>query len=325
MSWATDLASALGIPAGAAMFAVGMYGACAAAESVARPGALVGISRNLKDSSWERSLRPSAIIAKIFNWTFGERHLSWRCLGKSAAATSLFCVSLAVMYHITLRQPLEFYFASYSGSGRIDVASGGSLVARVAIGILLFAAIPDYVALAKTRLLVRAISSSRGIARIVLLVVADVGLSAIISFVFAFGMFFVTRWTYRYWHWAWPPLLQILHWGYLASEDDYLAFDTRLNFFATAKSIFTGILAPFNGRLQFGFVALVFLSSTLLTSIWTILIVLSTTVLKLLTPLQRFTAWFFDLEKHPLQAIGIVAGAVVMCVSLVWTVVRAMI
>ena len=64
------------------------------------------------------------------------------------------------------------------------------------------------------------------------------------------------------------------------------------------------------------------ISATLMTSIWTILILLSTTVLKLLAPLHRFTAWFFDVEKHPMQAIGITAGALVMIGSLIWRLVR---
>jgi hypothetical protein len=41
--------------------------------------------------------------------------------------------------------------------------------------------------------------------------------------------------------------------------------------------------------------------------------------------LQRFTAWFFDVDKHPVQAIGIVAGALVMIGSLIWTLVQTII
>jgi hypothetical protein len=67
------------------------------------------------------------------------------------------------------------------------------------------------------------------------------------------------------------------------------------------------------------------LISTLFTSVWTILILLSTTVVKLLAPVQRSTGWFFDVEKHPIQAIGIVAGALVMIGSGVWAIVRAVV
>ena len=48
-------------------------------------------------------------------------------------------------------------------------------------------------------------------------------------------------------------------------------------------------------------------------------------VVKLLTPVHRFTAWFFDVQQHPVQAIGIVAGALVMIGSLIWTVLRVVI
>jgi hypothetical protein len=67
------------------------------------------------------------------------------------------------------------------------------------------------------------------------------------------------------------------------------------------------------------------LLSTLFTSIWTILILVSTTVLKLLAPVQRFTRWFFDVDEHPLRAVGVVSAALVMIGGLVWTVLRAVI
>jgi hypothetical protein len=55
------------------------------------------------------------------------------------------------------------------------------------------------------------------------------------------------------------------------------------------------------------------------------LILLAAAVLKLFRPLHRFSAWFFDVDKHPVQAIGIVSGAPVMITSLIWSVVRALI
>ena len=61
--------------------------------------------------------------------------------------------------------------------------------------------------------------------------------------------------------------------------------------------------------------------STLFTSGWLALIVLSTTLLKFLAPLQRFTTWFFDVEKHPLQAVGIVTGILVVLGAAIWKVV----
>lgn len=65
--------------------------------------------------------------------------------------------------------------------------------------------------------------------------------------------------------------------------------------------------------------------STLFTSIWMLLVLLSTTILKLLTPLQRFTVWFLDVERHPLKAIGTVSAALVIISAMISTVLRAII
>jgi Transposase C of IS166 homeodomain len=67
------------------------------------------------------------------------------------------------------------------------------------------------------------------------------------------------------------------------------------------------------------------LCSTLLTTVWTILFFVSTTLLKILLPLQRFTAWFFDVEKRPLQAVGVVSGALVMIGTGFWSLIRTVI
>jgi hypothetical protein len=46
--------------------------------------------------------------------------------------------------------------------------------------------------------------------------------------------------------------------------------------------------------------------------------------LKSLAPVHRFTALFFDVEKHPVQAVGIVAGALVTVRSSIGSLVRAL-
>jgi hypothetical protein len=44
-------------------------------------------------------------------------------------------------------------------------------------------------------------------------------------------------------------------------------------------------------------------------------------MIKLLAPLQRFTIWLFDVEQHPLQAVGIVSAFLVIVVSFLATVI----
>jgi hypothetical protein len=72
------------------------------------------------------------------------------------------------------------------------------------------------------------------------------------------------------------------------------------------------------GRFAVFVAILAYSSSTFLTSIWTMLVIISTIIIKLLAPIQRFTAWYFDLDRRPVTAIGIVAGTLVIIVSLIW-------
>jgi hypothetical protein len=65
------------------------------------------------------------------------------------------------------------------------------------------------------------------------------------------------------------------------------------------------------------------LLSTFLTSVWIVSVYVSTLTLNILSPLDRFTLWFFDVDKNPLRAIGTIAGALIMTGSLAWSLVRA--
>lgn len=100
MSWVNDLVVSAGLPTGAATIAVGLYGACAAAEASARPQALTDIATVLRSTSWSNDNRPSAIIARVFRWTFGDRHLSWKCLGRSILASLIFLGSFVLMVYV---------------------------------------------------------------------------------------------------------------------------------------------------------------------------------------------------------------------------------
>jgi hypothetical protein len=65
--------------------------------------------------------------------------------------------------------------------------------------------------------------------------------------------------------------------------------------------------------------------STLFTSAWTILIILSTITLRSTYFLQRLMGWFFDVDKHPVSAIGIVSAILTMLSSLVWSLISRLV
>jgi hypothetical protein len=283
VSWVNDLATVLGIPAGAATLAVAMYKACAVAEKAASKQALAYIACILKDTTWERSVRPSAIIEQVFNWTFGGRHLSFSCGIRSATATVV--ISVATLGAISAAIPPVFeWLWNYANE----------LPSSFLATFLICGMLPDYIALGKTRLLIKfMLRRPRGILTSVALIPIDIGLSVAISVSLAAILFLI--------------FLKI---GPFAVGNEG----------ANERDVSNNTVLLFSGG---EFMALALFSSTLFTSVWTTLIILSTTVLKLLAPVHRFTAWFFDVEKHPVQAIGIVAGALVMIGSLIWTALRA--
>jgi hypothetical protein len=293
MSWVNDLASSAGMPAGAATLAVAMYAACAAAEKAARPEALADIGRILKDTTWERSARPSAIIERVFTWTFGERHLSLKCLLRSALGT------LALVISVGLVNIME------TQSGEI----GYKLQMLFFVGFL-----PDYVALLKTRCLFIFLKQRGGSVRLIILSSSDIICSMIISSLFM-ALSLAIYALVKIYPWNDPnypvtPYQTVLFiWELMAPTFNPMRHLAKLTY------------APLEAITLYD----VLYMSTLFTSIWMALVLLSTAVLKLLAPLHRFTGWFFDVEKHPVQAIGIVAGALVMVGSLIWTVLRALI
>jgi hypothetical protein len=270
MPWLNDLASELGLPAGAASVAVAMYAACSAAEKAARPGALEDIARILKDATWSRSVQLSAIIQRIFGLTFGERQLSWKCLFRSIL-TSLIVYAIIILVLILDRR-------------RISLPPLDGVWFSICL-IFILGMVPDYIALAKTRLLLKILQKYNNLllkefALVFADIAASLGISAAILSVVALILG--------------SNILEMI----------------QLNIPHSGYSI------------TFMPIALV---STLCTSVWTALILLSTTAIKLLAPLQRFTGWFFDIDKHPLQAIGIVAGALVIIGSGIWAIVRAIV
>ncbi|MBV9653180.1 MAG: hypothetical protein JOZ42_01315 [Acetobacteraceae bacterium] len=64
---------------------------------------------------------------------------------------------------------------------------------------------------------------------------------------------------------------------------------------------------------------LIAIETALLSSVWTALIFLAALALKVIPPLQVFLGWYFDVSKHPLRAIGMVAWAIVILCGVLWS------
>jgi hypothetical protein len=273
MSWFSDLSSALGIPAGGAAVASAIYFVSVAAENEARKEALADIAHVLEDPSWSQGFQPNTIIGNMFRWTFGERQLSWKCVRRSALATVLFCAFFAIVAYgagatpmVKLNEPADYVILT--------------------LLFLLCSLIPDYLALAKTRILIARLHARTHVSAIALMVLLDIALSMLISCLVAVITIVVVL---RRGVVAAVELVEGSLLSLRESSDSFPAFD-------------------------------IFFASTLMTSIWLLMILLASGLLKLILPLEyvrRFVTWFFPVDQHPVRAIGIVSAAFVWFGSLI--------
>lgn len=326
MSLVNDFASGAGIPAASVTFAVAMYGACVAAEKAARPEALHEIGCFLKDSSWSQSIRPSVAIARIFGWTFGDRHLSWKCALRSVIATlTLYLTMILVLLGLGSYVPaISIWFAQ-------DYPSWASPYVEIMfLGFLIiFGFLPDYIALAKTRLLLHRVERfGGGFKHLILMVFIDIVLSIGISVTFALSLSAIFVFSF----WLLPGMFALLApyiWAKVLStfeaEALYIPEPAGFTeFLNESQWLIRSCISPWfaHDPTRITFVSICF-ASTLLTSVWSALTFLSVVVVKVAAPVQHFTMWFFDLDQHPVKTIGLICGAFVIAAAFMWSVVRA--
>ena len=128
--------------------AVAIYSGAAAAEKEARKEALDDIARLVRDESLISHLQLGRGIYRLFRATFGEKHLSWKCITRSVMATVAFCLSLGLQFSLSTGVWLN---------SRGDW--GTELLLAFSLGICL-----DYVSLLKTRILLRRAATGQPLA-----------------------------------------------------------------------------------------------------------------------------------------------------------------
>lgn len=246
---------------------------------------LVGVEAGKTVEPWPET------FAKVFDRVFGTKHLSWKCFGRSALASLCIVAVLLVWIHLTDKSVIA---VATSNDWRLLVPFA-----------LAFCVLPDYVSLLKTRLLLSYIQRHRRPLATWLLLLLDCYLTA----VFAVG---------------------ILTAGILAligASSAFLFPDTTSEF---GTKLLNGLheLSNVLNREFLGDILLLrpmtdrsveramplFLYPVFFTSIWLWLYAGSGFLLKVARRFDIGFRWFnkkFDIEKKPLSAIGLVAGAIV--------------
>jgi hypothetical protein len=275
----SEFISALGAPTTAVALAVGLVRGARALETDANPQALKYVARLLIDRNFATfgRLGPT-LIPLIFDRVFGSHPLSWKFILRSMLATTIFWICLGLIKNL-----------SWSDI-KMDFQESGDTYVFIFPIFYLF----DWISLIKARLILRLLLKSHAAGAGLVFLVIDVVCSYAIAY-FAIIIFALTYWFYSLHELMSQNEFQIL-------LDSFINLGALYHYLDLSGNAFNprGVVVP----------------STMLTSIWTFLLIISGMIAQLLVPLdylRRFTAWWFrDVENHPLTAIAKVGAALIL-------------
>jgi hypothetical protein len=294
MGWLAEIANGIGAGASGGAVAAAIYAGAVAVDKEARTEAKRDIASFLK--GFTRGFEVSLLarhISHIFEIVFGERQLTGKCVSRSLIATLIF---FFVSFAIVFLKRHDWLNLVIDESGLRVISMPGWLAATFvfAVSAFMFSALPDYLSLWKSRALLRLVSRSRSLIKILLIVVIDV-FSSITVFL------------------TWLVLLSVAFGKYDTSHlvPWQMTKDILDTFPATIKGYYALIDARTTVTGDLLIVPL-FLTSTLLTSVWTLGFFISAITVRGAISLRyplKLLAWLFDVDEHPVRIIGIFLAA----------------
>jgi hypothetical protein len=267
----------LALPGGAATFAIGLTRLAKAWEEDASDAALRYVSGLLKNGDVTNLGRlVSAVVPGLFTKMFGYRALSFKFLFRSCVATLTFWLVLLAIAHPDWSRVFD------------QIISMPEL--------WVFWLFLDWLSLCKAKFILNKIAKTRGAASRVSLFALDI----IISYSLP------------------APIIILVAYigaviGAVVANSHVPSFGEALGPIILRYVTLQPISSYFSDPSEITAVAFI---ATLLTSIWTFLLIFSSSLTMLLLPidrLRRFTVWWFrDVEKRPLTAIAKVAATVIL-------------
>lgn len=206
-------------------------------------------------------------FAKVFDQVFGEKHLTWRCFRRSCLVSVCGVALMFVLWGIAHPNQFVDYF-------RLNPHP----VIEFLLPFLIVSAIPDYISLLKSRLLIKVMGQANPFA-VVLLILLDFAVA-----------------------------LSIAVGGYLLYDYVFISPEHRIDDLRILHEAPT-----LNSRRGMAPLSMV-LYPAFFTSVWVTLYGISGLLLRFTKRLGPWLSWFnrrFDIENKPLRSIGLVAGAIV--------------
>jgi hypothetical protein len=294
----TDLSGILsmfGLPAGAVALGYGLVRGAEALEADAKEERLGRISELLKKGPLT-SFGPlgAAVVPFIFRQAFGQHPFSVQFIIRSIMASVVVWLIVCATKHFNVSTP-------FLDTNEIP------LIATLILGLIVFVA--DWLSLTKASYILRIMPMFR-ITSIwtIIFVGVDVLFTYLIDTV---SLILIT-------------IVIIAQYG----SSFIFAPDTAENFVRLIEQhLFSNVLRTIISYIIMPDVniSIVLVTSTMLTSVWVMLFLLSSILAGLIYPLEyirRFTLWWFDIDKHPLKAIAKVAAALIVAGALILKAVR---
>ena len=225
-------------------------------------------------------------FAEVFDRIFGRKHFSWKCFSRSALTSLVLALSCAVIVLVN----------EHAGIAHGFIANVEVLILILPF-LIISNVIPDYVSLLKTRKLLKLMARRRYLIVWVLFIVVDLYVTIGIAFIGNSIMNVIAR-----------PMEFARRMRIVSSAViSFLTAPSRMFFIIEDEWRWENGLS----------IAFVTILPALFTSIWLWLYAVSGALLKAARRFDIGFDWFnrhFDIEKKPLQSIGLVAGTLVALV-----------
>jgi len=306
MSVFSDAAAALGVPGWGVAVSSGVLLLAKQVNGSMRPEAKAVIGDFLDHGSLPAQA-PSIThaVRAAFLATFGERQFSWRCTWRTLL------LSMVTVYSFCL-----LVWARHGGEIRArmpDLPSLPAMIAHSLLGVAIWSLLLT-IWVGKTRLILRGMGNMRGILGLFAFMLLDLVLTYSLNMLLYWGPllarfgFPALCWTIRSYDSSADCAVFHGPAGVALGVMDVTALMTNNVLFHAGRLSPANILNYAEGV------------STLLTSMWTVQIVIAMALLRLLSPLgriRRLVRWGWDIRANPIMAIGWMIAVLVFLSALV--------
>ncbi len=289
------VSNVIGSGVGGGAIAGAIYASAVSIEKEARPEARNDVARFLRGFGVGSNVQLIARhISGWFEVLFGSRHFTLKCALRSLALTAAFCSASVFFVWIRQGDILTGLWNERLGPTRSGINPVFRELFVFALAMLVFSAVPDFLALWKSRAILKYVSRSRGIITVLWFLLLDLLSTFMIIYL-------------------WLVLASIPVQGISGFSIEKLI----LTFPAFTQQLIQTYAIPFSHKRITDFIEFIpaiLFTSTILTTLWTFAILFSALLIRATVPLHypiRMLGWLYGVEEHPIKIVGTVAAGLI--------------